>query len=111
MQGWIRAPAQSGTNDRASFKFYTAGTAHAIPPGLLQSSRYNVSVQFDWDAANVSHIEQHGVSSEEVEQAFKAPLLHGAADVSRRRRRLRVVTARDASRKERKLYAEHQETS
>jgi uncharacterized protein len=88
-------------------------------------------LRFDWDDANVRHIGRHKVTVAEVEQAFDATLLHGAAEVRGSEMRvsflapthvgrllavtftvrgslIRVVTARDASRKERKLYGEYE---
>jgi hypothetical protein len=38
-------------------------------------------VRFDWDDANVRRIGRHNVTAEEVERAFDAMLLHGAAKV------------------------------
>ncbi|HEY4026375.1 MAG TPA: BrnT family toxin, partial [Candidatus Dormibacteraeota bacterium] len=75
---------------------------------------------FDWDAGNVDHVARHGIAPEEVEDALLDPQRIGA-DVcrplgearwaylgstdagrvlfvvtTRRRRRVRVVTAREA---------------
>jgi uncharacterized protein len=83
---------------------------------------------FDWDASNVSHIARHGVRPEEAEEALLDPGRVGAAAydvlgeersayigvtegerllfvvVTHRRRRIRVVTARDASARNRLHY-------
>ena len=83
---------------------------------------------FDWDAANVLHLGRHGVSPEEVEEALLDPRRTGAGAYGRdgerrsayigstekervlfvvttaRRRRLRVVTARDATDRERRWH-------
>jgi uncharacterized DUF497 family protein len=86
-------------------------------------------VQFDWDQGNLGHIALHRVTAEEVEEVLEGDLVHTTADVrsgeiritvlglteggrllsitfTQRGSRVRVVTARDASRRERKLYAE-----
>jgi uncharacterized DUF497 family protein len=79
--------------------------------------------KFDWDEANIGHIARHGVTPEEVEQAFannplvvlavlersgeERVLCAGFTDGGRplqfvytvRRGRIRVVTAHTASRK------------
>jgi uncharacterized DUF497 family protein len=88
-------------------------------------------VRFDWDAGNRNHIKQHGVTAEEAEEALSGNLLHVSMEVrgieirltglgltkkgrllfvvyTAREKRIRVVTARDASRKEKKSYAEYQ---
>jgi len=83
---------------------------------------------FDWDDANISHIEDHDVEPEEAEEALTDPRrIPGTsynvpgerrravigATVSgrvlfvvytRRRDRIRVITARDADRHERRAY-------
>ena len=44
---------------------------------------------FDWDAANVEHIAQHGVSSEECEEAYRnGPIVVEHQRRNRERRRL-----------------------
>jgi uncharacterized protein len=88
-------------------------------------------VQFDWDEGNRSHIERHGVTTAEAEEALKGHLLYDPPYVrndevranvrgrtwagrvlaivfTQRGAKLRVVTARDAKRKERKLYAQYE---
>jgi uncharacterized DUF497 family protein len=85
-------------------------------------------VRFDWDAGNVEHIRRHKVTREEAEQALQGwpvevdtqvrngevrVLVLGPTEKDRllavvfavRRQAVRVVTARDASRKERMRYA------
>jgi uncharacterized DUF497 family protein len=87
-------------------------------------------VQFDWDAANRNHIKGHGVTCAEAEEALSGKLVHVSMEVRNseiritglglaksgrllfvvytvRGKRIRVVTARDASGKEKKAYAEH----
>ena len=83
---------------------------------------------FDWDAANVEHVRRHGVEPHEAEEALGDPQrLHADAHrqageprrmfigattrgrtltvvVTRRSARIRVVTARDASERERRRY-------
>jgi uncharacterized DUF497 family protein len=83
---------------------------------------------FDWDEENAGHISRHGVSPDEVEDALLDPDRIGAVAyglggerrwayvgstapgrtllvvVTHRRRRLRVVTARDATERERRQY-------
>ena len=90
---------------------------------------------FDWDDANVSKIwEKHGVSAAECEEVFfNRPLLSGPDEkhsgrearyyvlgqtdsvrplflaFTVRRGLIRVVTARTMSRKEREVFASHEE--
>jgi uncharacterized DUF497 family protein len=83
---------------------------------------------FDWDAANVERVARHGVSPDEIEDALLDPNRMGAEarnlhDERRfayvgstaqgrtlvvvttwRRRRIRVVTGRDAGERERHRY-------
>jgi uncharacterized DUF497 family protein len=85
-------------------------------------------VEFDWDEANEEHIARHGVAPEEAEEALIDPrrLRMPAYDVegeerravlgatedgrvlfvvyTRRRGRLRVITARDAHPVQRRRY-------
>ena len=84
-------------------------------------------MQFDWDQANLDHIERHGVTRAEGEEAMAGQLLYGPpylrgveqrASVHGRTRagrilkvaftmrgeRLRVVTAHTAKKRERKVY-------
>jgi uncharacterized DUF497 family protein len=85
-------------------------------------------VEFDWDEANVEHIARHGVIPDEAEQAVlsaeritlvvrvvageRRATIMGPTENSRlllvvttvRGRRVRIVTARDASDHERKGY-------
>lgn len=90
--------------------------------------RYTVVVAFDWDDANIGHIARHNVTPEEAEAALTDPdrlgfAVHkvpqelrraylGATESGRilvvvftwRARRIRIVTARDASPKEKRRY-------
>jgi uncharacterized protein len=78
---------------------------------------------FIWDDENLAHIARHGVSPDEVEEALvkeplvlrdptsaTSPMAHGAWPVGVRRvrdqatRRVRVLTARDMTERERRLY-------
>lgn len=83
---------------------------------------------FDWDEGNAEHIAEHGISVEEAEEAILDPLriaapayrgseerrrgLLGATAAGRllflvfthRNERVRVVTARDASQREKRRY-------
>ena len=83
---------------------------------------------FDWDSANVAHIARHGIEPEEVEEALLDPGRIGASAytlgderrsayiaatdeerilvivVTRRRLRIRLITARDATDRERRRY-------
>ena len=85
-------------------------------------------MQFDWDDANVEHIAAHDVEPEEAEQIFEDPrrarlsvystpgerrwgwvgaTVHGrvlAVINTRRLGAIRVVTARDATLRERRRY-------
>jgi uncharacterized protein len=85
-------------------------------------------VAFEWDEGNEEHIAHHGVTSEEVEEAFFDParltvdvynttterrrgLLGRTEDgrllfvvYTRRAQAVRVVTARDASERHRRRY-------
>ncbi len=46
-------------------------------------------MEFDWDAANVDHVAQHGVTTEECEQAYRnGPLVIERQKRKRERRRL-----------------------
>ena len=89
---------------------------------------YTASDDFDWDEANAGHIERHGVECWEAEEALldpqRRPLSRGVlggeyryAVVGRtesgrtltvvftpRGKRARVITARDASLREVRLY-------
>lgn len=84
--------------------------------------------EFDWDDENIAHIAQHGVQPWEAEEALLDPgrtrtpayrvgretrrAALGATDVgrilfvvyTRRRGRVRVVTARDAGDREKRRY-------
>ena len=90
---------------------------------------------FEWDDANLSKIwEKHGVSAAECEEVFfNSPLLSGPDErhsgrevryyvlgqtdsrrqlfivFTHRRGLIRVVTARDMSRREREVFASHEE--
>jgi uncharacterized protein len=88
-------------------------------------------MRFEWDAGNLEHIQEHGVTQIEAEESLQdKELVHVTMDVrsaevrilvlglTKKQRllsvafivrdtRVRVVTARDASRKERKWYADH----
>jgi uncharacterized DUF497 family protein len=87
-------------------------------------------MQFDWDADNTDHIARHNVRPVEAEEVIElnpldadtvfrngetrtiifGPTSAGrmlAVIVTERGNRLRVVTARDANRKEREFYATH----
>jgi uncharacterized protein len=83
---------------------------------------------FDWDEANVEHIARHGVTIEEAEEsltdsrrvgasAFQVEGEHRRAVIgatadgrllfvvyTRRKRKVRVITARDATQSERRRY-------
>jgi uncharacterized DUF497 family protein len=83
---------------------------------------------FDWDASNVDHVGRHGVAPEEVEDALLDLRRMGVATcgpggerrwaytgstevgrvlfvvTTRRRRRVRIVTAREATERERRWY-------
>ena len=83
---------------------------------------------FDWDEHNIEHIARHGVEPEEVEEAMTDPgrvkqntynfrgerrkLLVGASEAgrilhvvyTRRSDKLRPITARDASERQRRRY-------
>jgi hypothetical protein len=85
---------------------------------------------FDWDDENANHIAEHGVTPEEAEEAVtdprraRAPAYRTATEqrlaylgastagrvlyvvLTRRAGRLRVVTARDADRQEKRRYRE-----
>jgi len=84
----------------------------------------------DWDAANIEHIDRHGVTPEEAEQVIQNDPLDAPAVlrngekrtghlgatganrilvvvVTERNSRYRVVTARSAKRKERTFYSKH----
>lgn len=86
-------------------------------------------MRFDWNAANIEHIARHGVSPSEVEEVFYRRFIYGSMEVVKgeirvtligatnggrvltitfqaRLNEVRIVTARDASRKERKLYGQ-----
>jgi uncharacterized protein len=90
-------------------------------------------MRFDWDDANLNHLAAHGVTSEEFEQAFRNdPILlsrtqhHrerrivavGETDqarvlfmvYTRRRSRIRAVTAYTAPRKLKSSYAKQKST-
>jgi len=84
--------------------------------------------EFDWDEGNVDHLDRHGVTPEEVEEAlmdsrrvgtaaYNAPgerrsAVVGATEDGRllfvvytwRGRKVRVVTARDADQAQRRRY-------
>ena len=46
-------------------------------------------MEFDWDAANVAHIAQHGITPEECEEAYKnGPMVIEVQERKRERRRL-----------------------
>lgn len=91
----------------------------------------NSPVRFDWDKHNIEHIRKHKVEPGECEQVFfnipkvvKPDLIHsraeqryfalGKADSNRallvvftiRSESIRVITARDANKKERASYEE-----
>jgi uncharacterized DUF497 family protein len=83
---------------------------------------------FDWDADNVGHVDRHGITPDDAEDALLDPDRLGAAAYGQgaerrsafigstedgrtlfvvttsRRRRVRVVTARDATAQERRHY-------
>jgi len=83
---------------------------------------------FAWDAANVAHVERHGLGPAEVQEALLDPARRGAdayragderrraylcatpsgrvlfVVLTRRAGRLRVVTARDATDREKRRY-------
>ncbi len=82
---------------------------------------------FDWDAANIEHIAEHNLEPEEVEEAFynkhiftptyntvheKREGIIGKTDgdriifvvFTRRQNKIRVVTALDANKSQRKRY-------
>ncbi len=83
---------------------------------------------FDWDTANISHIARHNVISEEVEEALFDPRKIGTLAYqveneprwavlgksnqgrvlfivfTRRNNLIRVITARDATNKEKRRY-------
>lgn len=86
---------------------------------------------FDWDEANVSHIAKHNVTQKEAEQIFfdtshkvtfdpkhskdeKRYVIYGKTNTSRqltvvftdRKAKVRIISARDMSRKERRIYGE-----
>jgi len=85
-------------------------------------------LEFEWDEVNLEHIARHGVSATEVEEAATDPRRLGApaynlkgetrwallgATVAgrilfvvftKRQRRIRVVTARDATPREKRRY-------
>jgi uncharacterized protein len=81
-------------------------------------------VRFEWDEANVEHITRHGYHPDEVEESFAAPHHVRRARLGRYAaygttmegrytlvifkrlvaRAIRVVTARDMSRAERRLF-------
>ncbi len=89
---------------------------------------YNKGVDFDWDEANKEHIARHGVTPNEAEEALTDPdrmsfsarnvpqelrrAYLGATEAGRilvvvytkRAGRIRVVTARDASPREKRRY-------
>ncbi len=86
------------------------------------------TLEFEWDEANLKHIGRHRVTAEEVEEALTDPrrlgapaydvrgetrwALLGATETgrvlfvvyTRRRGKIRVVTARDATSKEKRRY-------
>jgi uncharacterized DUF497 family protein len=89
-------------------------------------------MRFDWDPGNLEHIRKHGITRIEVEEALHQgeELVHVTTDVRNaeirflvlgltkgrrllsivliaRGNNVRVVTARAASRKERKWYADY----
>jgi uncharacterized DUF497 family protein len=84
--------------------------------------------EFEWDEGNVDHIDRHGVTPEEAEEALLDPRRVGAAAYSAAREprsavigatqdgrvlfvvytwrggKVRIVTARDADRAQRRRY-------
>ncbi len=87
-------------------------------------------VEFNWDAANLSHVAEHGVTPEEVAQALENDPVDldyqvvqgeerwvavGVTNVGRflvvvwtiKRSAIRVVTAFDAGRRYQKVYLEY----
>jgi len=78
---------------------------------------------FHWDDSNIEHISRHGIEPEEVEETFLGKrhtrktnndryLLYGRTDNGRyllvvyiiKEKRVRVITARDMTGNEKKLY-------
>lgn len=88
------------------------------------------AIPFEWDEANIDHIRRHRVTPEEAEQAFANDpmelaainrkgearrLTIGPTDAGRllavastqRKRKIRIVTAYPANRKQRRIYEEN----
>lgn len=90
---------------------------------------FSAPVEFEWDNHNIGHVRKHKVEPGECEQAFfnvpfivKTDFIHshseeryfvlGKTNINRilvviftiRKIRIRVITARDASKKERTIY-------
>jgi uncharacterized DUF497 family protein len=85
-------------------------------------------MEFDWDSGNITHISRHDLYPEEVEQVFLDPRKKGTSSrrtenekrwaiigqtysgrilfvvYTKRDARIRVVTARDATISEKRLY-------
>jgi len=89
----------------------------------------NSPIEFQWDGHNIEHVHKHEVEPGECEQVFfnipftvKSDIIHsrgeeryfalGKTNMDRplviiftlRRTKIRVITARDANKKERKIY-------
>jgi hypothetical protein len=59
---------------------------------------------FLWDDESVAHLARHAVSPDEVEEAPENDRWVFAVYVTRPRGRIRVLTARDMTERERRLY-------